>query len=62
MLRYSAHPRTQALPAYNSFSSMEAFPSLEALGVRNGQDGRSGRSSQLRFEVEMLVLGGRKSF
>lgn len=35
---FPVEPRAEALPAYNSFSSMEAFPSLEALGVRNGQE------------------------
>ena len=27
----------QALPAYSSFASVDAFPSLESLGLRKGQ-------------------------
>ena len=29
--------RLQALPAYSSFASVDAFPSLESLGLRKGQ-------------------------
>ena len=34
---FPVEPREEALPAYSSFSSMSDFPSLEMLGVRNGQ-------------------------
>ncbi|CAJ1362834.1 unnamed protein product, partial [Effrenium voratum] len=35
---FPVEPREEALPAYNSFASMEAFPSLESLGLRSGQE------------------------
>eukprot|EP00928_Gymnodinium_smaydae_P088713 TRINITY_DN72776_c0_g1_i1.p1 TRINITY_DN72776_c0_g1~~TRINITY_DN72776_c0_g1_i1.p1 ORF type:complete len:1670 (+),score=274.26 TRINITY_DN72776_c0_g1_i1:66-5075(+) len=36
--KFPVQPREQPLPPFKSFSSIQAFPTLEALGLRNGQE------------------------
>ncbi|CAE8592113.1 unnamed protein product, partial [Polarella glacialis] len=36
--KFPVEPKAEALPSYGSFGSVEAFPSLESLGLRNGQE------------------------
>ncbi|CAE7223281.1 spoVK [Symbiodinium microadriaticum] len=35
---FPVEPKDEALPAYSSFASVDAFPSLESLGLRKGQE------------------------
>ena len=36
--KFPVEPREEALPSFGTFASVDDFPSLESLGLRNGQE------------------------
>ena len=63
LFKGAAFLESEVMPGFNSYSSIDSFPSLETLGLRSGQDPRIAYSWRFPMEplreIDPAILGSR---